>query len=112
MTKTEALKAVFGDVRESLASWNGDDESIYSFYRWFVQDAAAAGKLNVKVASPAEDLRGALSSASRAAQQFGATKAQIDFIVSLAIKNNDFNVLSGGRLTKTDASHIIDAMKA
>lgn len=58
-----------------------------------------------------ESLRAALVSASVAAGQFGASDAQIDYIVRLATEQNDFNILSGGRLTKAEASRIIDNMK-
>ena len=77
---------------------------------WFVKDAE--GRIMSAPANPADDLRAALKVASRAAMEYGATQAQINFIVSLAIKNNDFNVLgSAGRLTKGEASRIIDEMK-
>lgn len=60
----------------------------------------------------AETLRSELRTAARSAMRFGASEAQINFIVSLAVKNNDFNVLGGaGRLTKREASNIIDVMK-
>lgn len=60
----------------------------------------------------AETLRTELRVAARSAMQFGASEAQINFIVALAVKNNDFNVLGGsGRLTKREASNIIDVMK-
>lgn len=59
----------------------------------------------------ADELRSELRVAAQAAQQFGATPAQIDHIVALATKNGKFNVLSGGRLSKTEASRIIDVMK-
>lgn len=59
----------------------------------------------------ADELRSELRVAAQAAQEFGATQAQIDFIVSLAVKANDFNVFSGGRLSKVEASRIIDNMK-
>ena len=60
----------------------------------------------------AETLRTELRVAARSAMQFGASDAQINFIVSLAVKNNDFNILGGaGRLTKREASAIIDTMK-
>lgn len=87
------------------------DESIYSHFRFFVKDAIFAGKIVRKAANPAEDLRSQLNVASRAAYLEGATAAQVNFIVALAVKNNDFNILSGGRLTKGEASRIIDNMK-
>lgn len=59
----------------------------------------------------ADELRSELRVAAQAAQQFGATPAQIDYIVALATKNGNFNVFSGGRLSKTEASRIIDVMK-
>jgi len=58
------------------------------------------------------DLRSSLSVAASAAQEFGATDRQIDMIVALARGANDFRIPSGGRLTKAEASHIIDAMVA
>lgn len=61
---------------------------------------------------PANTLRSELNVASRAVQQFGATPAQIDMIVALAQGANDYNVLSGGALTKAEASRIIEQFKA
>lgn len=109
MANTAALKRVFAEVRESLAS-RGEDESIYSFYRWFVQDAKALGKLGKPASDPVTDLRASLNSAARAAYLDGATDKQINLIVRLAVQKNDFNVFSGGRLTKSEASRIIDHM--
>lgn len=57
------------------------------------------------------NLRAELVSASVAAGQYGATEAQINYIVALSEKSGDFNILSGGRLTKQEASRIIDQMK-
>lgn len=60
----------------------------------------------------ADDLRAELNIAARAMQQYGATKAQIDYIVALAVKKNDFNVLgSAGRLSRAEARRIIESMK-
>lgn len=109
MTNIAALKNVFTEVRENLAS-RGEDESIYSFYRWFVQDAKAAGKLGKPASDPVADLRASLNSASRAAYLDGATDKQINLIVKLAVEHDDYNILSGGRLTKGEASRIIDHM--
>lgn len=58
------------------------------------------------------ELRTSLKVAASTAQEFGATGRQIDMIVALARGANDFNILSGGRLTKGDASRIIDDMIA
>ena len=41
----------------------------------------------------------------------GATDEQIDQIVTLAVELDDFNILSGGGLTKTEAFRIIRDMK-
>lgn len=107
---TSEFKHVCRSIREEIPSmFNPAEESIYSFYRWFVRDQEA--KIMRVATNPADDLRTELNVASRAAMQYGATTAQINYIVSLAIKNNDFRVLSGGRLTKAEASHIIDIMK-
>lgn len=111
MTKAEVLKEIFRDVRNSLSTWDKSEESIYSFYRWFVEDAAYQGRLGVKDADPAADLRDMLQVAATASYTDGATSKQIDYIIALARKNGDFNVFSGGRLTKAEASHIIDAMR-
>lgn len=112
MLNMTAFAAVTKSIRKEVeAGFNAETESIYSFYRWFVKDAAAAGKLASKEVDKAAELRSELTVAARTAQQFGATPAQINYIVALATARNDFNVLSGGRLTKTDASRIIDSMK-
>lgn len=84
---------------------------IVSDYRAAIEnDPIKAAAVEVVDIDRAEELRSSLNVAARSAQQYGATESQIDFIVTLAIKNNDYNVLSGGRLTKADASHIIDVM--
>lgn len=107
---TAKFKHICQMIRGDISCFNADDESIYSFYRWFMNDQRH--KFARKVATnPADDLRSQLRVAAQAAQQFGASNAQIDFIVALAIKNNDFNVLSGGRLSNAEASRIIDQMK-
>lgn len=112
MTNTAALKSVFASIRKEVADgFNPDQESIYSFYRWYVQDAKANGRLAPVAANPAAELRAQLHVAARQAQQFGATEKQINFIVALAIRKGDFNVLSGGLLTKAEASRIIDDMQ-
>lgn len=67
------------------------------------------------VAAPvdkADELRNSLTVAARAAYLDGATASQINYIVSLAVKNNDFNILAGGRLTKHSASLIIENMRS
>jgi len=58
------------------------------------------------------ELRTSLKVAAGAAYLDGATDRQIDMIVALARGSNNFNVLSGGRLTKGEASRIIDDMIA
>ena len=104
------FKHVCNNARDDMqAFFDPASESIYSYFRSFVKDAE--DRILAAPANPADDLRTALKVASRAAMEYGATQAQINFIVSLAIKNNDFNVLSGGRLTKGEASRIIDEMK-
>jgi len=57
------------------------------------------------------DLRASLNVAARRAYTNGATSAQIGLIMHLADQNDDFDILSGGSLTKREASMIIDAMK-
>ena len=111
MLNMAAFAEVTKSIRNEVPGWNPEAESIYAFYRWFVKDAAAAGKLTPKASNAADELRGDLRVAARAAQQFGATEAQINYIVSLATAKGDFNVLSSGRLTKAEASRIIDSMK-
>lgn len=56
-------------------------------------------------------LRASLVTASIAAGQFGASEAQINYIIALAEKFGDFTSLGSGRLTKAEASRIIDSMK-
>ncbi len=58
----------------------------------------------------AASLRSSLVSASIAAGQYGASKAQIEYIVALSEKSRDFTCVEG-RLTKAQASIIIDQMK-
>lgn len=64
-----------------------------------------------KAKPTAADLRAELTTAAAAAGQFGASQAQINYIVSLAEKSGDFTGLGYGRLTKAQASRIIDTMK-
>lgn len=106
---TAEFKHICKGIRAEIGMFDANEESIYSFYRWFVKDAEA--KIFSAPADPVEELRTSLKIASRAAMQYGATDAQINFIVSLAVKNNDFNILAGGKLTKREASRIIDEMK-
>jgi ferritin len=107
---TAEFKHVCKNVRAEIPSmFKSDEESIYTFYRWFVRDQEA--KILRAATNPADDLRAELNVASRAAMQYGATPSQINYIVSLATKNNDFRVMSGGCLSKTEASRIIDVMK-
>lgn len=85
---------------------------IRRFYEAAISDDWRAPEVEEEqVIDPVESLRAALNVAAMAAQQYGATQAQINYIVSLAVAQNDFNILSGGRLTKSEASRIIDAMK-
>jgi len=59
----------------------------------------------------ADDLRGELNVASRAAGLKGATPAQMNFIVSLAEKSGDFRKARATVLSKFEASMMIDSMK-
>lgn len=86
-------------------------ESIYAHFRFFVKDAIAWGRIVRKSANKADTLRAQLEVAARAAYHDGATASQINYIVSLASKKGDYNILSGGRLTRHEASRIIDVMK-
>lgn len=122
---TAKFKAACEDVRYWWNSQTEEDHArnarmgftVLDFYRSRLDgdDFRVKAPVNLWVPAPtasdADELRSQLRVASQAAQQFGATASQIDFIVALAIKNNDFNVLSGGRLSKTEASRIIDQMK-
>lgn len=104
-------KSLCKSIRDDIKFFNADEESIYSYYRWFVRDHGDK-LINKSTANPADDLRAELNIAARAMQEHGATKAQIDYIVALAVKKNDFNVLgSAGRLSRAEASRIIDTMK-
>lgn len=105
VSEAEALDLFAQDAGEAdFAAAEAADPTLRSMFK-IIEVGAAAG-------SPADDLRAQLAVAARSAQQFGATDAQINFIVSLATKADRFDVLSGGRLTKADASRIIDSMKA
>ncbi len=107
---TVEFKQVCKLIRDDISFFDASEESIYSFYRWYVKDFE--GRILSAPADPADDLRAALRVASRAAMEHGASQAQIDLIVSLARKSGNFNVLgSQGRLTKKEAGLIIDAMK-
>lgn len=57
-----------------------------------------------------QELREELNVAASTAMGYGATTAQIDQIVYLAEKSGDYNILAGGRLTKREASNIIETM--
>ena len=59
----------------------------------------------------ADDLENELHVAAARAQHFGATKAQQEEILRLAIELNDFVGLAGGLLTKQSASKIITDMR-
>lgn len=56
----------------------------------------------------AADLRAELVSAAIRAGQYGASEKQIDFIVSLCSKNNDFATTGYESLTVKQASNIIN----
>lgn len=107
---TAEFKRVCKSVRDEIGMFDANEESIYAFYRFFVKDAG--DKIFAAPANPVNDLRTALKIASRAAMQYGATEAQINFIVSLATGKNDFNVIgNAGKLTRQEASRIIEEMK-
>lgn len=61
--------------------------------------------------SNSAELREQLTVAARSQMQHGATPAQIDRIVELAEQAGDFDVLSGGKLTRAEASRIIREME-
>jgi hypothetical protein len=110
----KAFKEVCKAIRDEVKlGFNADDESILAFYRWFVQDAE--GKFVVAkqpAAISAEDeLRNILTIAARNRQQFGATKAQIEMLISLAAKNGYRGFEGTNVLTKSEASGIITFMK-
>lgn len=106
------FKAVCKRVRSYVEDdFNADDESIYSFYRWYMRSARKEFVGSKPAPTKSEMLRTSLVSASIAAGQYGASDTQINYIIALAEKIGDFNVLSGGRLTKREASIIINSMK-
>jgi len=118
---TEALQSAFYTIR----NWSASERRLMGVdtlagLREYVSielDEVKAGL--AKAAAPfiaptkAEliaDLEAQLYVASRVAYLNGATDKQIALIVKLAIEQNDFNILSGSRLTKFEASRIIDMM--
>lgn len=54
------------------------------------------------------ELRTQLSTAAKAAYADGATDKQVNMIVALTRSTGNFNTISDGRLTKREASRIID----
>lgn len=59
----------------------------------------------------AETLRAELGAASTAAYLDGATRKQIDLIVALCSRKNDFSPIGCSRFTKDAASRLIDDLK-
>lgn len=57
------------------------------------------------------NLRAELSVAAGRAMQYGATEAQINYIMALAEKSGDFSPIGCNLLTRRAASNIIDSMK-
>lgn len=117
---TAKFKAACEDVRYQMQSRDELNQKILArgvrrYYEIVLSNDWRAAEEEVEVAAPevdpADELRSQLRVAAQAAQQFGATASQIDYIVALAVRANDFNVLAGGRLTKGEASRIIDVMK-
>lgn len=108
----KAFKEVCQSIRAEVKDgFKAENESIFAFYRWFVQDAEDKF-IGVEPVDASDVLRDQLTVAAARRQQFGATQSQIDFIVFLAEKSGNFNVLgSAGTLTKTEASRIIENMK-
>ncbi|RUM99016.1 hypothetical protein EET67_05085 [Pseudaminobacter arsenicus] len=104
-TAEDFAAQTFGEKRE----WYRDD---YEFSHTNFRTAPLWAQVEKPEAKTAESLRAELNVAARTAQQFGATQQQIDYIVSMAVAQNDFNILSGGRLTKAEASRIIEEMEA
>lgn len=112
------FKEACEDVRYSMGS--RDDltvnllaKGVRRFYEVMLDDGwRAAEAEEVVEIDPIEDLRSTLNVAARVAGPVGASQSQIDFIVFLAEKNDDYNVISNGRLTSAEASRIIASMKA
>jgi hypothetical protein len=59
------------------------------------------------------EYRAALKVAASAAMQWGASDRQIDMLVAISRATNDYSDISGGRLTRMEATRIInDALQA
>lgn len=82
-----------------------DDCDFDSSMRYSVRPAAVKTR-EQKI----QALRDELEVAAQSAYLAGATQKQIDLIVELSIEQDDFTPLGSGRLTKADASRIIDSM--
>lgn len=110
------IKALSRKVKEAREDFERDLENGIadrSDYRDELRFMANANRFLWQSAPKADasSLRASLVTASIAAGQYGASDAQINFIVSLAEKSGDFIGLGSGQLTKAEASRIIDSMK-
>lgn len=60
--------------------------------------------------SPLTELHQSLNVAALSAQKSGASKRQIETLVALARASRNYDFGAGGRLTKSDASRLIDSL--
>lgn len=108
------LPALSFALRNARESWDGMNVEIYDGnYRAYLRDELKGDShlWQPRPARTAEVLRRELTNAAMVAQDAGATKAQIDYIIELAIQAGDFTGIGSGLLTKRQASNIIDDMK-
>lgn len=101
------------EVREQAVDLLANEDCVKDIrqaYRIVMDEDEYMETSYVTVANTADDLRASLVTASIAAGQYGASEAQINYIVALAEKTGDFSPVDG-RLTKSEASNIIDQMK-
>lgn len=98
---------------EDRARMSRMGETVYDYFRFEVSSAG------IRAASTEPDPRdrsldailAEINTAARAAQQYGATEAQCRYLAKLAFDAGDWTGLGSGRLTKSDASRIIDSYK-
>lgn len=104
MTNRQIFTAAWSIARNAASQFGGSP-------RQFFAEALRMAYANVRRAAKLAELRTSLNVAASRAYTRGASSAQIGLIMHLADTNNDFNILSGGLLTKSEASNIIDMMK-
>lgn len=116
MFDIRAFSAEVRDHREEALALVGTNDFLKT-YRDALRTICDESVWTIKAAAPApvftaETLRAELGTAATAAYLDGATRKQIDYIVELAAKRGDFRPMGFNRLTKRQASALIDDLKA